>query len=122
MKNLNGKIVNLTPHDIRLLDKATDETLEVIPLSGTIARVAEENNQVGMLNSVQIVAKKFTSIEGLPEFEDGTYYIVSLPTAYAVKASGRRYDDLLIVNETKRTRNADGSTTIDGCYSLSILE
>lgn len=67
MKNLNGKIVNLTPHDIRLLDKATDETLEVIPFSGTIARVAEENDTVGTLNGVPIVAKKFTSIEGLPK-------------------------------------------------------
>ena len=122
MKELHGEIINLTPHDIRLLDKETDHTLEVIPFSGTIARVAEENTVMGTLNSVQIVAKTFTSIEGLPEFKDGTYYIVSLPTAYAVKASGRRYDDLLIVNETKRTRNADGSTTIDGCYSLSILE
>ena len=62
MKNLNGKIVNLTPHDIRLLDKATDETLEVIPFSGTIARVAEENNQVGTLNGVQIVARMLLSV------------------------------------------------------------
>lgn len=118
----NGTIINLTPHDIRLLDRATDATLEVIPFSGTIARVAEENNPVGTLNGVEIVAKRFNAIEGLPEFKEDTYYIVSLPTAYAVKASGRRYDDLLIVNETKRTRNADGSTTIDGCYSLSVLE
>lgn len=122
MNTLHGEIINLTPHDIRLLNKETDETLEVIPFSGTIARVAEENDTVGTLNGVPIVAKKFTSIEGLPEYSEGTYYIISLPTAYAVKASGRRYDDLLIVNETKRTRNADGSTTIDGCYSLSILE
>lgn len=121
MKELNGNIINLTPHDIKLLNKETDETLEVIAFSGTVARVAEENDTVGTLNGVPIVAKKFTSIEGLPEYNEGNYYIVSLPTAYAVKASGRRYDDLLIVNETKRIRNDDGSTTIAGCYSLSVL-
>lgn len=122
MNTLHGEIINLTPHDIRLLDKATDETLEVIPFSGTIARVAETNTVIGTVNGIALVKKEFGEITGLPNFKEGVYYIVSLPTANAAKAHGRTTQDLLVTNDPKRVRNEDGSTTIAGCYSFSIIE
>lgn len=122
MKHLKGKLINLTPHDIRLLDKATDHTITVIYQSGHIARVVNRDTVIGTLNGIELVNKEIVEIDGLPEYSDDRYYIVSLQTAYAIKASGRRYDDILIVNETKREINDDGSVTIKGCYSFSILD
>lgn len=122
MKHLKGKLINLTPHDIRLLDKATDHTITVIYQSSHVARVINKDTVIGTLNGIELVNKEIVEIEGLPEYSDDRYYIVSLQTAYAVKASGRRYDDILIVNETKRETNDDGSVTIKGCYSFSTIE
>lgn len=121
MKHLKGRIYNLTPHDIRLLDKATDNTIHVILKSGHVARVMNKDTVIGTLNGIELVSKEIVEIEGLPEYNDDKYYIVSLQTAYAIKESGRRCDDILIVNETKRETNDDGSVTIKGCYSFSTI-
>ena len=121
MKHLKGRIYNLTPHDIRLLDKATDNTIHVILKSGHVARVINKDTVIGSINGIELINKEIVEIEGLPEYSDDRYYIVSLQTAYAIKASGRRCDDILIVNETKRETNDDGSVTIKGCYSFSTI-
>lgn len=121
MKHLKGRIYNLTPHDIRLLDKATDNTIHVILKSGHVARVMNKDTVIGTLNGIELVSKEIVEIEGLPEYNDNKYYIVSLQTAYAIKASSRRCDDILIVNETKRVTHDDGTVTIEGCYSFSTI-
>ena len=121
MKHLKGRIYNLTPHDIRLLDKATDNTIHVILKSNHVARVINKDTIIGTLNGIELVNKEIVKIEGLPEYNDDKYYIVSLQTAYAIKASGRRCDDILIVNETKRVTHDDGTVTIEGCYSFSTI-
>ena len=121
MKHLKGRIYNLTPHDIRLLDKATDNTIHVILKSGHVARVMNKDTVIGTLNGIELVSKEIVEIEGLPEYNDDKYYIVSLQTAYAIKASGRRCDDILIVNDTKRVTHNDGTVTIEGCYSFSTI-
>lgn len=121
MKHLKGRIYNLTPHDIRLLDKATDNTIHVILKSGYVARVMNKDTVIGSINGIELINKEIVEIKGLPEYSDDRYYIVSLQTAYAVKASGRRCDDILIVNETKRVTHDDGTVTIEGCYSFSTI-
>ena len=121
MKHLKGRIYNLTPHDIRLLDKATDNTIHVILKSNHVARVINKDTVIGTLNGIELVNKEIVEIEGLPEYSNDRYYIVSLQTAYAIKASGRRCDDILIVNDTKRVVHNDGSITIKGCYSFSTI-
>lgn len=121
MKHLKGRIYNLTPHDIRLLDKDTDNTIHVIRQSGHVARVINKDTVIGTIGGIELVNKEIVEIEGLPEYRNDRYYIVSLQTAYAIKASGRRCDDILIVNETKRETNDDGSVTIKGCYSFSTI-
>lgn len=121
MKHLKGRIYNLTPHDIRLLDKATDNTIHVILKSNHVARVINKDTVIGSINGIELINKEIVEIENLPKYNEGTYYIVSLQTAYAVKASGRRCDDILIVNDTKRVINDDGSVTIEGCYSFSTI-
>lgn len=121
MKHLKGRIYNLTPHDIRLLDKATDNTIHIILKSNHVARVINKDTVIGSINGIELVSKEIVEIEGLPEYSNDRYYIVSLQTAYAIKASGRRCDDILIVNETKRETNDDGTVTIEGCYSFSTI-
>jgi hypothetical protein len=122
MNTLHGEIINLTPHAITLLNKETDEVIATIPYSGTEARVSETNTVIGKINGIALVKKEFGEIAGLPDFKEGVYYIVSLPTANAAKAHGRTTQDLLVTNDPKRVRNEDGSTTIAGCYSFSIIE
>lgn len=122
MKHLKGRIYNLTPHDIRLLDKATDTTIHVILKSNHVARVINKDTIIGSINGIELINKEIVEIEGLPEYSSDRYYIVSLQTAYAVKASGRRCDDILIVNDTKRVVHDDGTITIEGCYSFSTIE
>ena len=122
MKHLKGRIYNLTPHDIRLLDKATDNTIHVIRQSNHVARVINKDTVIGSINGIELINKEIVEIEGLPEYSNDRYYIVSLQTAYAVKASGRRCDDILIVNDTKRVTHDDGTVTIEGCYSFSTIE
>ena len=121
MKYLKGRIYNLTPHDIRLLDKATDNTIHIILKSNHVARVINKDTVIGTLNGIELVNKEIVEIEELPEYNDDKYYIVSLQTAYAIKASGRRCEDILIVNDTKRVTHDDGTVTIEGCYSFSTI-
>lgn len=61
------KFINLTPHDVKLNDGT------IYPASGKIARVANKFS-----NFCCGISKVFYGeIEGLPEPENGTYFIVS---------------------------------------------
>jgi hypothetical protein len=86
-------LVNLTPHPIAIYGNrmVLDGPEEVIPPSGTVARVAtiELGTQAGKACSYELV--EYGHLDGLPAPQDGTAYIVSLVAALA--ARGR--DDLL---------------------------
>jgi hypothetical protein len=72
------KLVNLTPHPIVL--QAKDGSRTAIEPSGSVARVASTPGQLVDWGLPVPVAMPQTwgSVEGLPEFEEGTLYIVSL--------------------------------------------
>jgi len=66
------KIVNLTPHAIVL------NTGEVFEPSGKVARVSSSFEDSGLdVNGIQIFETKFGQIIDLPDYEDGTFFIVS---------------------------------------------
>lgn len=108
------KIVNLTPHDVRLLD--TDgKQIAVYPSAG-IARATSSREVVDTLDidgvPVKVHATTFGQVEGLPEQQNsGVYYIVSAITARA--AIGR--NDLLLTDDT--VRDAEGR--IIGCRAFA---
>ena len=71
-------IINLTPHPIVVRTDGGDVT---IPASGQVARVTSRQELAGHieLDGVKIPVQKttFGQVEGLPEPQDGTIYIVS---------------------------------------------
>jgi hypothetical protein len=83
------KIVNLTPHDVIVRNESGEKKY---PATGQTARVATVNEVVGEIDGCEVVAQTFGEIEGLPEPQPDTYYIVSMVVRQA--AEGKR-DDLL---------------------------
>lgn len=106
--------VNLTPHAITYI--RDDETTIVLESQG-VARAASTTEYVGDLEGFRITRSSFGEPVNLPEYSEGVYYVVSLATAQAARAYGRRTDDLFFTNEA--VRNPDGS--IRGCRSFAQL-
>lgn len=105
-------LVNLTPHPIAIYGNQTveDGPREVIPPSGTVARVAtiELGSQVGRSAAYELV--EYGHIHDLPQPAPDIDYVVSLVVALA--ARGR--DDLLA--PYLEVRNEQG--TMIGCRYL----
>jgi len=109
------KIVNLTPHAVTIVNDE-GSSLMSFPSEG-VARARENNTIVGKLFNIPIVEKTFEEPEGLPDFKEGIFYIVSIITANAARAIGRTTEDLLITSDL--TRDAEGQ--ILGCKSLAKI-
>lgn len=85
------RIVNLTPHEVVVAPDGVTPVAVFEP-SGRVARVAEivePDDPIPGYESVPVVQKGFGQIEGLPDPEDGTLYLVSLVVLQAAKAAGR---------------------------------
>ena len=108
-------IINLTPHTINICNE--DGTIVKSFESNGIARAKQTAEVVGNLDGVELVSMKFGEPEDLPEYAEGTYYVVSIITANAAKAVGRRVDDLLITADP--VRDADGR--IIGCKRFALV-
>jgi len=104
-------LVNLTPHPIAIYGDRSiqDGPGEVIPPSGTVARVAtiDLGSQVGASAAYELV--EYGHVHDLPPKQDGTTYIVSLVVALACHR-----DDLLA--PYVEVRNGQG--TMIGCRHL----
>lgn len=106
-------IINLTPHKINIVDEEGN-VVKIFESSG-VARAAQNDVQIGMLEGIPIIETKFGEPVDLPEYSQGTYYIVSALTAKAASLSGRNTQDLLLTGKT--VRNSDGQ--IIGCQALA---
>lgn len=104
------KFRNLTPHPINLiLPNKKTITFE----SEGVVRVKSYVKSDGKLGKIPITRTEFGRPEGLPDYEKGTYLIVSR----LVKENCPDRWDLLSVNET--VRNQQGK--VIGCRSLSFI-
>lgn len=65
-------IVNLTPHTINEVTTGAS-----IPPSGRVVRVKATTTKVGSHCGYPIFKSTFSEVEGLPEEEEGTMFIVS---------------------------------------------
>ncbi|MGI5872705.1 MAG: hypothetical protein ACOX8T_11800 [Bacillota bacterium] len=108
MKTAKTTFVNLTQHDINVLEPET-----TIPPSGTEARCAVSREQVAELGGITVNRTVFGDVDNLPAPQAGTYYIVSALVAQA--CPGRT--DLLIVDEVER----DEAGRIVGCRALATM-
>lgn len=85
--NMKTDIINLTPHDITV--RLEDGTEKTFPASGETARVEVNNKSRGNLDGIEVVAQEYGEIQGLPEPQDGVYYLVSLVVRQAAVEQGR---------------------------------
>jgi len=104
----NVRLVNLTPHEIVVYDANNNVVLRVPP-SGTVARVKTYEKVIGSVNGVPLVKTEYGQVEGLPDPQPGTVYIVSLLVLQAL--AGKRSD--LVAPNTAPTplgavRDAEG--------------
>lgn len=106
-------IINLTPHEISIVNEEGN-VIKVFESAG-VARAAQNDVQIGMLEGIPIIETTFGEPVDLPEYSQGTYYIVSALTAKAASLSGRSTRDLLLTGKT--VRNGDGQ--IIGCQALA---
>lgn len=108
------KIVNLTPHDINVVDDDGNNIIS-FPSQGTVRLSSDivSGGSVKDVSGVNIPLTKtsFGNPQGLPD-KDGRLFIVSSLVAQACP----NRDDLLIVNDTVR----DDSGKIIGCRSFSV--
>ena len=128
------KIINCTPHDIVFIAKnhIDDEFYAIekfiIEKSGIIPRLIESQEKVDTFKTevireyenekgwnlyIDIMKKSFNEVEGLPEPQENTYYIVSALVAGACK----NRDDLVVPNDIVR----DEKGNIIGCRSLAKI-
>ena len=108
-------IRNLTPHRISMVSN-NGEVLRVFESEG-IARATQTNQQVDELDGIPVMETRFGETIDLPAFQEGTYLIVSVITANAARANGRRTDDLLLTTDT--VRGEDGR--IVGCRAFARI-
>ena len=127
-------IINCTPHDIVFIVKnhIDDEFYAIekfiIEKSGIIPRLIESQEKVDTFKTevireyenekgwnlyIDIMKKSFNEVEGLPEPQENTYYIVSALVAGACK----NRDDLVVPNDIVR----DEKGNIIGCRSLAKI-
>ena len=109
-------ISNLTPHQVAVVD-ADGTEIAVYPPSGLVARAAQTDQLVGAVEGIEVVRTTFGAPTDLPEPEEGTWFIVSLATANAAKATGRITNDLLLTSGPVR----DDSGRIIGCRRFATL-
>lgn len=108
-------IKNLTPHAVRIM--FSDGTERVYASDG-LARVGYESVVVDQIDGVEVVRITYGTVEGLPEPDGETYYIVSQLTAAAARQNGRSVDDLLLTADLVR----DDQGRIVGCRQFARID
>ena len=99
------KIINYTPHAIRL----PDVTIEP---SGIVARCKEVTEHNSYINGIVIVTKRYEGVFDLPDKETGVMYIVSM----LVRQAFPNRLDLLSPGDLVRDKEGN----ITGCLNLVI--
>lgn len=104
------KFVNMTPHAVNFI--LTDGSERTFEPSGNLIRLSQKNEIVGEIDSLPLMKTVFGEPEGLPEFEEGVYYIVSA----LVKSALPHRSDLLVPSDPVR----DDKGRIVGCRAWGI--
>ena len=105
--------INLTPHDINIVDNMTSRVVRTIPVSGIVARVCQQETAAGDIDGIPLVILKAGTVQDLPKPKVGTYYIVSR----AVQEACPDRHDLIV--PTHMVKSPDRRTII-GCAAFSV--
>lgn len=102
-------IINMTPHDIHMVD-AQGVVVKTIEKSGNTIRLSVATQGADAIDGVPTSVTVFGEAVGLPSQQDGVYYVVS----QLVKSALPSREDLLVPAEMVRDANGQ----ILGCKSL----
>ena len=106
------QIINATPHDVNIVGE-NGQVVRTYAASGICPRCSVSREAVDEIDGIRINRTVFGDIVGLPEYVEGTYYIVSVIVANAAK--GRQ--DLLITDDAVR----DDKGRVIGCRALAVV-
>ena len=109
------EIVNLTPHEVKVLDD-DDNVIATFPSVG-VARARQHDVPAGEIESIPVVKTEFGEVSGLPEPTGGVVFIVSRITVEAAQVQDRSTDDLLVTSGAVR----DSQGRIVGCRAFARL-
>ena len=119
-------IINLTPHEVVVIDGSTLAVLQRYPSAGE-ARVKVLRHAYGLVTVgvspggspvlVPVYRTTFGALVDLPEPRVGTAYIVSRIAAEVARAEGRSTADLLIPDDVLRGPDGQGV----GCRAFAVL-
>lgn len=104
------QIKNFTPHPISICNNA-GEVVRVFQPEGLV-RLRAVTVPAGEIDGIPVTRTEFGEPEGLPDFKEGTFYIVS----QLVKSALPSRSDLLVPAEVVR----DEKGNIVGCRSLGL--
>jgi len=93
--------VNLTPHPLDMLQ--ADGTVKTIPTSGAICRITEAlGSYKPDANGVWTLILPDEQPTGLPDPEDGVFFVVVRPVAVAMAFAGEARDDVVVIKDLVR--------------------
>lgn len=107
----NIKIKNATQHTVNVFVDGK-EAIVLVP-TGVLPRVQQQEEVVDTINGIKITKQTFSEPYGLPEEEEGVFWVVSRLTAEAAK----NRKDLLVPGPM--VRGEDGRPV--GCNGLSRI-
>ncbi len=105
------KFVNATPHVLNIVC-ADGSILEIAP-SGIVPRLAQDRYFSHFLEGIEVFCVQMGEVEGLPDVDGETVYIVS---RMVLDAADPSRGDLLAPGELVR----DSSGKVIGCKGLSL--
>lgn len=103
MKNMEKKVINLTPHDVVV---ETGGKKITFPASGEVARVSVESVPNGTINGIPKSTQTFGDVVGLPDTQADTVFIVSAIVLSAAKELGRT--DVVAPDTNNANRDEQG--------------
>ena len=110
--------MNLTPHPCVVFDDQGKNEIARIAPSGQVARVKTTATVAGAVsaagNEIPVVETVYGSVEGLPEPQDGTFYICSVLVVTALRMQGISRPDVVAPDTGPDSVVRDGEGKIAG--------
>lgn len=110
-------VINLTPHAVRVIGDSGGIVAE-FPASGTVARVNSSAEALPSVNGIPVVRTVYCDIDGLPDPQPNTVYIVSIVVAQAL---GSPRSDVYVPDTGPASVVRDGNGQIVGVRRLMRL-
>jgi hypothetical protein len=89
------EFVNLTPHEVVIYSPDGKDVILRVPPSGKTARVSVKSEVINYIAGIPIRKTTYGDVEGLPETQPGTVYIVSTIVLIALQAKGITRTDVV---------------------------